>query len=1003
MSALRIAASAALISGLFALAFGAAPAAAAPCPPDLTVAGEPVTGSDCVTGADGSVTITNPRFGASGAVRIVGALGGDTEQVLSADRSRMSAADPLIPQQLQVAGKALVIGPITVGMHEFCDVDFQRRTPAQIALESQPFDQAFSAEILPAQVGCRSLPSFKVDFGLFEDLGRVAGVKLGGDKAFSDLSEGVVGLRVAEDAIAFRLPRVFGFDDERGGRVFGLAQVELPEPFAFTVTQTTGARVRRGVKVGVGVELSAADGLELTSLALNVEKDIPLPIPGTRIKNLSAVIDPPNGRFGGGAVVVLPGNRGLGGELILRDGGIEKLGFDLVLPTPGVPIFTGVFLTSIGGTFTAAQEVPGLNGAITRTPASIQGRFLALAGPSIAGQGALGLTTTATIAGPTIKLTGEMRALAGKIRLGNARILLSASPFRFEAEASVTALGVINGRVFIGLTPSAFTGLGEVSIVVPSGIPLIGGKKLGGFEAAVSNVGAGGLITIDPPLFKPLQVGVGTKWSPLKFSFISSLSSFITVRPSASAAAAARRAGRPVALAAAQRRLRVPAGGAVIAVTGARGAPRRVRIVAAGGGRLRTVALGRSGRTLQLGLPAGRRRAIRVVSPAPLARVTVARIGTFPYLDPSPGYGTRPRAPVTAGQPARVCWKTKGAVPRGTVVDLFEDQNGSLGSGRLLARGRRADGCFDVPTEGLEPGRHWVYGVVRVRDRLIGTRYWPIPITITDPKALPAPAGVQIAATADGARVALPQVTNATGYVITAQPADEHAGEPVIQDVSILDPTAELSLRGARKWVITAQAVDPSGRPGNPSDPITLAPSDPVVLAGKPHATAQVGRPWAFELDTAPGQTLRLLEGPKGTRLARRRALLRWTPSRAAGRKGPQRFTVRACKGQRCVTRSFHLSAYGRNLAPFGPARGFAVSPSVLPRTGGTLTIRAQGIDQKPVVKIDGKVRRARRIDAQTLTVKVGRLRPGRHDVSLRIGRDPEERRPGAIVVVGGR
>src|SRR6185295_574281 len=120
-------------------------------------------------------------------------------------------------------------------------------------------------------------------------------------------------------------------------------------------------------------------------------------------------------------------------------------------------------------------------------------------------------------------------------------------------------------------------------------------------------------------------------------------------------------------------------------------------------------------------------------------------------LDPSPGFGSVPKGPVTAGQNARVCWRVRNAV-RGTLVDLFEDQNGRLGTGRTIASGRKAVGCFDVPTAGLEPGRHWVYGQVRVGDQPLSQRYWPIPITVVDPTALPAPA-VAIAPTTDGATV----------------------------------------------------------------------------------------------------------------------------------------------------------------------------------------------------------------------------------------------------------
>ncbi len=52
---------------------GAAQAAA--CGPALTVVGQKVTGSDCVTAGNGSVTITDPKFGTSGGVNITGVGG----------------------------------------------------------------------------------------------------------------------------------------------------------------------------------------------------------------------------------------------------------------------------------------------------------------------------------------------------------------------------------------------------------------------------------------------------------------------------------------------------------------------------------------------------------------------------------------------------------------------------------------------------------------------------------------------------------------------------------------------------------------------------------------------------------------------------------------------------------------------------------------------------------------------------------------------------------------
>jgi hypothetical protein len=341
--------------------------------------------------------------------------------------------------------------------------------------------------------------------------------------------------------------------------------------------------------------------------------------------------------------------------------------------------------------------------------------------------------------------------------------------------------------------------------------------------------------------------------------------------------------------------------------------------------------------------------------------------------------------------------------PRGALVDLFEDQNGNLGTGRNVATGRKPNACFDVPTTGLEPGRHWVYGVVRAGQQPLSQRYWPVPVTVVDPSALAAPGGVTVTPTADGADVAWDPVDGAGSYIVRAEPVDEYDAEPVERDAAAGELSASLSLRGASSWNVTVQAVQSGGGRGNQSAPQRVDPTDPVVLAGEPNGVAQVGKLWAFQLKVFGGVKLRLVKGPAGMKLAAGVAQLRWTPSRSAGASAPQELTVEGCKEGRCVQRTFNISAYGKGLAPAGPARGFQVTPNVLKPRGGNrlVTIRAQGIDAKPVVRIDGKVvRGVRRLNAGALEFKAPRLSKGAHDVSLKIGADAAERKPGALVVI---
>jgi hypothetical protein len=294
-----------------------------------------------------------------------------------------------------------------------------------------------------------------------------------------------------------------------------------------------------------------------------------------------------------------------------------------------------------------------------------------------------------------------------------------------------------------------------------------------------------------------------------------------------------------------------------------------------------------------------------------------------------------------------------------------------------------------------------VYGVVRVGDQPVSQRYWPIPVTVVDPSALPAPVAA-LAPTVDGAVVAWQPVPGAGSYVIRAEPVDENDGEPLEYDAPATALSAELSLRGAATWRVTVQAARSGGGRGNASAPQTVQPLDPVVVSGRPNGVAQVGKLWAFELEVFGGVQLRLVSGPRGMRLRGGTTQLRWTPSRSAGSAAPQEFTVEGCKDGRCVTRTFYISAYPSGYAPPGPARGFQVTPNVVKAGKRELvTIRAQGIDQRPVVKIDGKrVRGVRRLNAGAIEFRSPKLRRGPHGVSLKIGGDAEERKPGALVGV---
>jgi hypothetical protein len=939
-------------------------AGAATCPGGLTAGTLPVTGDDCFAGGDGSVEITNPRLGDSEGVQVTG-------RMVLLDGT-MTTENPLSPLLVTVGSRPVVAGDLTVGIAEVCDIATPRsqdeiRDPELVAPDDDDF--ATGEDLLPRETGCRETGAITVRAPNMEFAGQLAGMDLG----------------LLRDR-----PLVLGVDDARGGRVFGTFALTLPTP-PFS-----------GERIGLGAEFSSEEGLAPTSIAIDLPGRIPLAIPGVVVSDLLASIDPLNERASAAARIILPSRIGLFGSIGLDHGRLTQLGAQLAFPRP-VPLVAGVGLSTIGFDFEAATSTSDLNGRVTSTPASFLGQATLIAGPSIAGRGPITGDLAIRIAGPTFSLTGDLFALDRKIRLGGGRILVSTSPARFEAEASLNFLDIISGRVFLGVTPNAFTGLGRVAFSLPKKLPIIGGKRFGGIQGVISNNGAGGLVTIDPPIFKPFSVGASVSFDPVKFKIVKSIESLITVRPTRiDARSVGREDFAPRAAAAAE--LRIPRGvpDALISVEGAGGSPDAVRF-RSGGNSVKALRLFTQDDVAYFGIakpPAG---PLTITSRSPMSKIQLLRARPFPYLDPKDVYIHEAQPPVAAGTPVRVCWNIEHA-PRGAVVDLFEDQNGSLGTGRQIASGRRSQGCFNVPTAGLEPGNHWVYGTIRVDDHPISSRYWPIPIVVTDRSALRAPSDVAVRRTGDGAEVTFKPVPGAAGYEVIAQPVGGSEGREVVSELLAVSDrlVAHLSLRGARKWEVRVQAFGPDGARGNLSRAFTTSATDPVVLDGQANGFAQVGEPWALDLDIDPDTSLRLVSGAGSARLDGSRALLTWTPSAAAGTRPSTVFVLEACKEDRCVQREFAVSVLGHNLAPFGPARGFAVTPNVV-GPGDLVTLRAQGVDGVPRVRVDGKIVKARRVNESAVTFRAPKLAPGPHSVTLKIGSDVAETEQGAFTVLGGR
>jgi hypothetical protein len=284
------------------------------------------------------------------------------------------------------------------------------------------------------------------------------------------------------------------------------------------------------------------------------------------------------------------------------------------------------------------------------------------------------------------------------------------------------------------------------------------------------------------------------------------------------------------------------------------------------------------------------------------------------------------------------------------------------------------------------------------RDAPISARYWPIGIDVFDPAALPAPTGLAVTPTADGATVSFGDVAGANLYEIRAEPTEQGAAPPVRVQVAS-GAESEISLRGAPSWNVFVQAADADGKLGNVAGPAVVTPSAGVVVSGTPNGLAEVGKPWAFRFETANVARLRLVAGPPGARLSRN-GLVRWTPRPAAIRKGFVTFSVEGCSDdERCVTREFKVTPFASGRLPFGPIRGFQVLQSVV-RPRQEITLIAQGVRGRVRVKVDGRRVRARVLDSGSVRAKLPvRLARGAHDVSLRIGGNVEEVARSAIVV----
>ena len=108
-----------------------------------------------------------------------------------------------------------------------------------------------------------------------------------------------------------------------------------------------GAKKKVPTFIGVGVEMSAAEGFKALPAGFRLNKSIPLG-PALSLDQLTASSTRPRTSSAAASCCACPATRRSARKVQLKDGKIQKLGADIALPAP-VPLFGPVAATSIGG------------------------------------------------------------------------------------------------------------------------------------------------------------------------------------------------------------------------------------------------------------------------------------------------------------------------------------------------------------------------------------------------------------------------------------------------------------------------------------------------------------------------------------------------------------------------------------------------------------------------------------------------------------------------------
>ncbi|MEZ5101067.1 MAG: hypothetical protein R3C15_14975 [Thermoleophilia bacterium] len=510
-----------------------------------------------------------------------------------------------------------------------------------LSIDNEPVTTSDRLNILTIDVACQVAPALKASEPALQGAIKLLKLAVSVDPIFS-----------TDNGVNVALPTTFGLDETRGGRITGNFSAQVPFPNSAPM------------RFGITAEHSLDGGFKPVSVSAAYAGSFTI-LPGVKLKAPAILLDPANDRYGGRAGLSFPPKLLAGNaELLIQNGQVQRIGFDVGLPPPGIPVGAPPLITfqSFGMTLSrATSTTKGVLGTTTTSPAKFQGRTSFVAGPVVttpAGTfSALVGDVDVTIAGPTVALTGTLTGINRLITLGQANVLVGTSPFRFEAGARVafpsTTAPVIDGQVFVGATASAFTGLGTVVMQIPNQVPVIGGQRLGGFSAVVSNRAVAGTIFIDPPVLKPRNIGAAFVYGG-GFSIIDSITPFITVTPTQTLGRSLAGVRSTFGAGGAGFDIAAGTGDVVAIVRGATGKPTGVSITGPDGKKAKTTSLPSSDpAVLQLAI-ARPKAGGYTVNGNGIAEVVVATLDDPSYLDPRPGWGTRAQAPITAG--TRVCW-----------------------------------------------------------------------------------------------------------------------------------------------------------------------------------------------------------------------------------------------------------------------------------------------------------------------------------------------------------